>query len=225
MNTARTPSSRRPSLNLLLVADHVFETTSSETRYTGRIFALRTDSVRMPGGNIATREVVEHYGAVGVVAMDDDGNIPMVYQYRHPFRRRLWELPAGLLDVDGEAPHLTAARELREEAGLQAQTWQVLIDLNSAPGFSDESVRVYLATGLTKVDQPEAHDEEADMILQWYPIAEAVRRVFAGEIVNSLAVSGILAAYVVGKGFGQSRPLDAPWTDRPTAFASRQAAR
>jgi 8-oxo-dGTP pyrophosphatase MutT (NUDIX family) len=225
MNTARTPSNRRPSLNLLLVANHVFETTSSETRYTGRIFALRTDSVRMPGGNIATREVVEHYGAVGVVAMDDDGNIPMVYQYRHPFRRRLWELPAGLLDVDGEAPHLTAARELREEAGLQAQTWQVLIDLNSAPGFSDESVRVYLATGLTKVDQPEAHDEEADMILQWYPIADAARRVFAGEIVNSLAVSGILAAYAVGKGFGEPRPLDAPWTDRPTAFASRQAGR
>lgn len=225
MNTARVPSSRCPSLSRLLVADHVFETTSSETRYAGRIFALRIDGVRMPGGNIATREVVEHYGAVGVVAMDDDGNIPMVYQYRHPFRRRLWELPAGLLDVDGEAPHLTAARELREEAGLQAQTWQVLIDLNSAPGFSDESVRVYLATGLTKVEQPEAHDEEADMIVQWYPIAEAARRVFAGEIVNSLAVSGILAAYAVTKGLGEPRPLDAPWTDRPTAFASRQAGR
>ena len=87
----------------------------------------------------------------------------MVYQYRHPFGRRLWELPAGLLDVDGEAPHLSAARELREEAGLQAETWQVLVDLDSAPGFSDESVRVYLATGLTEVDRPEAHDEEADM--------------------------------------------------------------
>jgi 8-oxo-dGTP pyrophosphatase MutT (NUDIX family) len=216
MNIATAPSSRWPSPNLPLVGEHVFETMSSETRYTGRIFALRTDHVRMPGGNIAIREVVEHYGAVAVVAMDDDGN---------PFGRRLWELPAGLLDVDGEAPHLTAARELREEAGLQAQTWQVLVDLNSTPGFSDESVRVYLATRLTQVDQPEAHDEEADMTLQWFPIAEAARRAIAGEIVNSIATSGILAAYAIRKGFGQPRQVDAPWIDRPTAFTARQAGR
>jgi ADP-ribose pyrophosphatase len=207
------------------VTEHVFETTASETRYTGKIFALRTDHVRMPGGNIAIREVVENYGAVAVVAMDDDGNIAMVYQYRHPFGRRLWELPAGLLDVAGEAPHLTAARELREEAGLQAQTWQVLVDLNTAPGFSDESLRVYLATGLTHVDKPEAHDEEADMIVQWFPIAEAARQVFAGEVVNSIAVSGILAAYAIRNGFGQPRSVDVPWIDKPTAFAARQAAR
>lgn len=225
MNVATAPRSRCPSPRLLIVAEHVFETTLSETRYTGKIFALRSDKVRMPGGNIATREVVEHYGAVAIVAMDDHGNIPMIYQYRHPFGRRLWELPAGLLDVDGEPPHLTAARELREEAGLQAQTWQVLIDMDSTPGFSDESVRVYLATGLTQVDRPEAHDEEADMTLKWYPIAEVARRVFAGEIVNSIAVSGILAAHAIRNGFGQPRPVDAPWIDRPTAFTARQAGR
>ncbi|MGA7131460.1 MAG: NUDIX hydrolase [Mycobacterium sp.] len=204
------------------MAEHVFETTSSETLHTGKIFALRIDQVRMPGGKIVTREVVEHYGAVAIVAMDDDGRIPMVYQYRHPFGRRLWELPAGLLDVNGEAPHLTAARELREEAGLQAQTWQVLVDLDSTPGFSDESVRVYLATGLTQVGRPEAHDEEADMTVQWYPIAEAVQRVFSGEIVNSLAVGGILAAYAVNTGIAEPLPVDTPWIDRPTAFAARQ---
>ena len=207
------------------MAEHVFETTSSETLNTGKIFALRTDHVRMPGGEIATRAVVEHYGAVAVVAMDDDGNIPLVYQYRHPFGRRLWELPAGLLDVEGEAPHLTAARELREEAGLEAERWRVLVDLDTSPGFSDESVRVYLATGLTQVERPEAHHEEADMTLRWYPIAEAVRGVFAGEILNSLAVSGILAAYAVTKGLAEPRPVDAPWTDRPTAFMARQAGR
>ena len=84
----------------------------------------------MPGGKIVTREIVEHFGAVAIVAMDDEGRIPMVYQYRHPFGRRLWEFPAGLLDVNGEAPHLTAARELREEAGLQAQLggcWSIWI--------------------------------------------------------------------------------------------------
>jgi ADP-ribose pyrophosphatase len=207
------------------VAEHNFETTSSETLHTGKIFALRKDQVRMPGGKLVTREVVEHYGAVAVVAMDDEGRLPMVYQYRHPFGRRLWELPAGLLDVNGEAAHLTAARELREEAGLEARTWQVLVDLDSTPGFSDESVRVYLATGLTQVERPAAHDEEADMILQWYPIADAVRRVFSGEIVNSLAVAGILAAHAVREGVAKPRPVDTPWVDRSTAFAARQAAR
>ncbi len=216
-------TSRCPSPNLLPVAEHTFETTSSETLHTGKIFALRKDQVRMPGGKLVTREVVEHFGAVGVVAIDDDGRIPMVYQYRHPFGRRLWELPAGLLDVNGEAAHLTAARELREEAGLQANTWQVLVDLDSTPGFSDESVRVYLATGLTQVDRPEAHDEEADMTLQWYPMAEAVRLVFSGEIVNSIAVAGILAANAVREGVAQPRPVDAPWVDKSTAFAARQA--
>jgi ADP-ribose pyrophosphatase len=147
----------------------------------------------------------------------------MVYQYRHALGRRLWELPAGLLDVGGEAPHMTAARELREEAGLQAQTWQVLVDLDSTPGFSDESVRVFLATGLTDVDRPEAHDEEADLTVSWYPIAEAVQRIFSGEIVNSPAVAGILAAYAVHEGIAEPRPVDAPWIDRPTAFSARKA--
>ncbi|MBV9350083.1 MAG: NUDIX hydrolase [Mycobacterium sp.] len=207
------------------MAEHVFETISSETLHSGKIFALRKDQVRMPGGKIVNREVVEHYGAVAVLAMDDDARIPMVYQYRHPIGRRLWELPAGLLDVDSEAPHLTAARELREEAGLDARDWRVLVDLDSTPGFSDESVRVYLATGLTDVSRPEAHDEEADMTLQWLPLAEAVRQVFSGDIVDSLAVAGILAAHAVKQGVAQPRPVDAPWIDKPTAFAARQADR
>jgi ADP-ribose pyrophosphatase len=207
------------------VGEHVFETISSETLHVGKIFALRADQVRMPNGKIATREVIENFGAVAIVAMDDDGRIPMVYQYRHPFGRRLWELPAGLLDVDGEAPHLSAARELREEVGLQAETWQLLVDLDSAPGFSDESVRVYLATGLTEVDRPESHDEEADMTVQWYSLTEAVQRVFSGEIVNSLAVAGVLAAYAVSEGIAEPRPVDAPWTDRSTAFRARKAVR
>ncbi|KUI41974.1 ADP-ribose pyrophosphatase [Mycobacterium sp. IS-1590] len=203
------------------MADHDFETVSSETLYVGKIFALRADEVRMPGGHTARREVVEHYGAVAVLAMDDDRNIAMVYQYRHPLGRRLWELPAGLLDLGGEPPHITAARELEEEAGLTATEWRVLVDLDSAPGFSDESVRVYLATGLTDVGRPEAHDEEADLTLRWYALDEAVRMVFAGEIVNSIAVSGVLAAHAVTDP-AALRNVDAAWTDRPTAFGRRQ---
>ena len=206
------------------MAEHTFETIASETVYTGKIFALRADEVLMPGGNIARREVVEHYGAVGIVALDDDDSIALVYQYRHPLGRRLWELPAGLLDIGGEPPHLTAARELEEEVGLAAREWQVLVDLDSTPGFSDESVRVYLATGLTEIGRPEAHDEEADMTAHRYPLAEAVRMVFSGEIVNSLAVAGILAAYAVRQGLAETRPVDAQWVDKPTRFAARRAA-
>jgi 8-oxo-dGDP phosphatase len=205
------------------VAEHVFEATSSELLYSGKIFALRRDQIRMPGGKVVARDIVENFGAVGIVAMDDDGRIPMVYQYRHPVGRRLWELPAGLLDVHGEAPDLAAARELREEVGLEAKTWQVLLDLDPTPGFSDESIRVFLATGLTEVGRPEAHDEEADMTIQWYPLAEAVQRVFSGEIVNSLAVAGVLAAHAVGEGIAEPRPVDVAWTDRSTAFSARQA--
>jgi ADP-ribose pyrophosphatase len=204
------------------VADHAFETLSSETLFTGKIFALRTDEVVMPGGNVVRREVVEHYGAVAVVAMDDDANVVLVYQYRHPIGRRLWELPAGLLDVDGEPPHLTAARELVEEVGFTARDWSVLVDADSTPGFSDESVRVYLATGLTEVGRPPASDEEADMTLRWFPLAEAVQMVFRGEIVNALAVAGVLAAHAVHTGAASTRPVDAPWTDRPSRFASRR---
>ncbi len=177
----------------------------------------------MPGGNTARREVVEHYGAVAILAMDDDDRIVMVYQYRHPVGRRLWELPAGLLDMGDEPPHLTAARELKEEAGLSAQNWRVLVDLVSAPGFSDEGVRVYLATGLSDVGRPDAHDEEADLVVQWFPLDEAVRMTLSGEIVNTIAVSGILAAQVVRQDTDSLRPVDAEWVDRPRAFTRRKA--
>jgi ADP-ribose pyrophosphatase len=206
------------------VADHDFETLHSETVYVGNIFALRADEVRMPGGSTARREVVEHYGAVAIVALDDDRNVVMIYQYRHPLGRRLWELPAGLLDMGGEPPHLTAARELAEEAGLAADHWRVLVDLDSTPGFTDESVRVYLATGLREVGRPEAHDEEADLRVERVPLADAVARVFTGEIVNSTTVAGILAANAVAD-VDTLRSVDAPWTDRPTAFARRKAHR
>jgi 8-oxo-dGDP phosphatase len=205
------------------VADaHDFETVSSETIYEGKILALRADEVRMPGGGTARREVVEHYGAVGIVALDDERNVVLVHQYRHPVRRRLWELPAGLLDMGDEAPRLSAARELQEEAGLAAATWHVLIDLVSAPGFSDESVRVFLAEGLSDVDRPEAHDEEADLEVKRVPLAEAVRMVLGGEIVNSLAVAGIMAAATVTDA-QTLRAVDAPWPDRPSAFRARRA--
>jgi 8-oxo-dGDP phosphatase len=205
------------------VADHDFTTVASETIYVGNIFALRADEVSMPNGRIARREVVEHYGAVAIVAMDESNNVALIYQYRHPVGRRLWELPAGLLDIGGEAPHLSAARELEEEAGLKARDWGLLVDVVSAAGFSDECVRVFLATGLTDVGRPEAHDEEADLTLKWFPLVDAVEMVLSGEIVNSLAVAGILAARTIDRDVQALRPIDAPWPDKPTRFAARRA--
>ena len=205
------------------MADHDFETVSSETVYRGNILALRTDQVRMPGGNVAKREVVEHYGAVAIAAVDDDGRVALVYQYRHPIGRRLWELPAGLLDEPGEDPVAAAARELHEETGFTAERWSVLVDLVSSPGFSDEALRVYLAQGLTEVGRPEADDEEADMTVDWVGIQDAAQRVLAGDIVNSTAAVGIMAAYAVIVDGKPTRPVDAPWSDRPKAFAARKA--
>lgn len=203
--------------------DHEFATVDSETLYVGKIFALRADDVSMPGGRTARREVVEHYGAVGIVAMDESNNIALIYQYRHPVGRRLWELPAGLLDIAGEPPALSAARELEEEAGLKARDWGVLVDILSAPGFSDECVRIYLATGITDIGRPEAHDEEADLTLKWFPLTDAVDMVLRGEIINSVAVAGILAARTIDRDVQALRPVDAPWPDKPTRFAARLA--
>lgn len=200
---------------------HEFSIADSETVYVGNILALRADVVRMPGGGTARREVVEHFGAVAVVALDDEGRIVLIHQYRHPFGRRLWELPAGLLDFGGEEPHVSAARELVEEVGLAAESWRTLVDLDSAPGFCDESVRVFLAAGLTEVERPEAHDEEADLTVRRFALSDAVAKVYSGEICNSISVAGILAAHAMPHP-DSLRPVDAPWTDRPQALARRK---
>jgi 8-oxo-dGTP pyrophosphatase MutT (NUDIX family) len=122
--------------------------------------------------------------------------------------------------MGGEPPQATAARELQEEAGLAAAQWRVLVDVVTSAGFSDESVRVFLATGITEIDRPQAHDEEADLMVERVPVSEAVRMVLSGEIVNSIAVAGILAVHALD---GETlRPVDAVWTDRPGAFARRK---
>jgi ADP-ribose pyrophosphatase len=203
---------------------HDFPVRSSKDIYVGKVMALRSDEVVMPGGRVAVREVVEHPGAVAIAALDPDDRLMMIHQYRHPVHRRLWELPAGLLDVQDEDPVEAAKRELAEEAGLAATDWSVLLDVVPSPGFSDESVRVYLARGLTDIGRPEVgDDEEADMATRWVTLSVAVRMVLAGTIVNGVTVAAVLAANTVA-GAGQAgRPLDAPWQDRPTRFARRKA--
>lgn len=203
--------------------EHDFPVRSATDIYSGRVMALRSDRVVMPGGRVATREILEHPGAVAVVAVDDHGRVRLLHQYRHAVRRRLWELPAGLLDIAGEDPAVTAGRELTEEAGLSASDWSVLLDVVPSPGFSDESVRIYLARDLTEQPRPDlGDDEEADIALRWVALDDAVAMVFAGEIVNAVSCAGLLAARSVLAGEYAPRPSDAEWVDRPERFARRR---
>lgn len=202
---------------------HEFMTLSSELLLDAPIIAVRRDEVAMPDDHVAYREVVEHLGAVAVVALNESNQIAMVNQYRHSVGRRLWELPAGLLDVAGEDELSGAKRELMEEAGLAASSWSVLTDLVTSPGFCEETARVYLAQNLSEVERPEAiGDEEADMDFAWVGVDDAVAKIFAGEISNSIAVSGILAAAQVISGKAEPRSVDEPFELRPTSIAARR---
>jgi ADP-ribose pyrophosphatase len=198
-----------------------YEVVSSRTAYSsGRVFSVLVDDVRLPSGEVVTRDLVEHPGAVGVVALNDAGEVLLLQQYRHPVRRLLWEPPAGLLDIAGEAPLLAAQRELLEEAHVVARRWHVLVDLFTTPGMSGEALRVYLAREVSQAegDRWEGHGEERDMPAQWVPLEQAVDAVLAGRLHNPVAVSGLLAvAAAQTRGFEGLRPGEAPWPERPTS--------
>lgn len=203
---------------------HAFRTVDSRLIYNGAIVALRLDQVEMPDGRIVEREVVEHHGAVAVVAVDDDGQVVLIRQYRHPLGERLLELPAGLIDIAGEDPLAAAQRELAEETGLAAREWSVLVDVALSPGFTDEALRVYLARGLTDTGRPDPEHEEADLELVRMPLGAAVRAALAGEIVNATAVAGLLALSAADAADLPLRAADAPWPGLPGALLRRQAA-
>lgn len=193
---------------------HDYEVLSTEVAFQGRIIDVHTDEVTMPGGTTSQRDVVVHPGAVAVVALGKQG-VLLVNQYRHPVRRRLDELPAGLLDKDGESALVAAKRELAEEAGLAATDWDVLVDLLSSAGMTDEAVRIYLARGLSEVDRDVQEHEEAEMTSDRVPLDDLVRGVLTGEYENSLLVVGVLAADSARRsGYTGLRPADAPWPAR-----------
>jgi 8-oxo-dGTP pyrophosphatase MutT (NUDIX family) len=196
-----------------------YEVLGSQRPFTGRVISLRSDQVRMSDGSISAREVVEHPGAVAILALDDADNVVLVRQYRHPIGEYVVELPAGLLDVAGEPALLAAQRELFEEASLTARRWDLLVDLLPSPGMSTEAVRVYLARELAEVplaDRFHPEHEELTMTVSRLPLDEAVRLIFAGELTNAAAVAGILAAKVAhSHAWRDIRAANSPWRARP----------
>jgi 8-oxo-dGTP pyrophosphatase MutT (NUDIX family) len=194
---------------------------STEKVYQGRIWDVVSDTFQLSeSGDALTRDYIDHPGAVAVLPMNAEGQILLLKQYRHPVGMDLWEVPAGLLDVEGEDFVVGAARELAEEADLAAGTWNVLADVFNSPGSSSEAIRIYLARDLTEIPHHERHertDEEAEIEFHWISLDDAVASVLAGRLHNPSAVVGILAAAAARAGnYQELRPADAPWPAHPS---------
>lgn len=183
--------------------------------YRGMVWNIRSEQVDLGDAGVVRREFMEHTGAVAILVLNDDEEVLLLRQYRHPVRSYLWELPAGLLDVP-EEPWLEAAkRELAEEADLRATRWDTLVDFYTSPGGSDEFIRVFLARDLQVIPEAERHvreAEEAAMVPVWLPLQEAVDLALAGELHNPSTVLGLLAAHSSRlTGWRTLRPVSAPF--------------
>ncbi|MEN0086312.1 MAG: NUDIX hydrolase [Leifsonia sp.] len=192
------------------------EIVSTETAFEGRIWNVRRDVFRYNGEEI-TREYVDHTGAVAILAMDDDGRVLLIRQYRHPVRHRDWEIPAGLLDQDGEDPLAAAKRELGEEADLEADEWNVLTDVFTSPGGNDESIRIYLARGIRPTGSAfDREAEEADIELRWTPLDEAVDAVLQRRVHNAPLIIALLTARTAReRGWSTLGAANEPWPSHP----------
>ena len=184
----------------------------TEEHYRNWLVSVRTDKVVMPDSQQAERTVITHIGAVGILALDEQDRVLMIRQYRHPVARELWEIPAGLRDVAGEALADTARRELLEETGHVAREWHVLLDSYSSPGIITERMRIFLARGLEAAESGyQRRGEEKFLRTAWVPLAEAAEAALAGKLHNGSTVQGVLAAYIASStGFSGLRPAAAP---------------
>ncbi|KJS59046.1 NUDIX hydrolase [Streptomyces rubellomurinus] len=197
-----------------------WEVRDSRTPFQGKVTGVRSEEVRMPDGSWARRDYQTHPGSVSVLALDEQQRVLVLRQYRHPVRQRLWELPAGLLDVPGENPWHAAQRELYEEAHCKADTWRILADYYTSPGGTDEALRMFLATDLSAAEgeRYEAEGEELQIELAWVPVPELIRLIHAGRLHNPTLITGTLAVHAAltsPAGLDGLRPADAPWPARP----------
>lgn len=174
---------------------HAVEVLDSDVAFAGVVWDIRRERFAYGDGTL-TREFLEHPGAVAVLAVDDDDRVLCIQQYRHPLQMRNWEIPAGLLDLEGEPPLEAAQRELAEEVDLVAADWQPLITMHTSPGGSDEVIHVFRATGLTAAPEVFSRDsEEADIIVRWVALDTAVDAVLAGRVHNAIFQAAVLAEH------------------------------
>ncbi|GGE91270.1 NUDIX domain-containing protein [Mycetocola zhadangensis] len=192
------------------------EVRSSELVFDGMVWGVRRDVFDYRGEDI-TREYMDHTGAVAVFAMDENDQVLLIQQYRHPVRSREWEIPAGLLDIEGEDPLVAAKRELAEEVDLEARDWDVLAEFATSPGGSDEVIRIYLARGLTATSEPfEREAEEADIVTRWAPLDELVTAVLERRIQNpSLCIAVLAASAAEQRNWDTLGDANEPWTRHP----------
>jgi ADP-ribose pyrophosphatase len=166
----------------------------SEVVFEGKIWDIKSESFEYNGGTLV-REFVAHPGAVAVVALNEANQVLLINQYRHPVREFLWEIPAGLLDLPGESKVEAAKRELLEETGFIADSWQELIEFHTTPGGNNETIAIFLARDLRHQGHDlELEGEETDMQVAWVPLAEALSSVLASEMRSPSAAVGIMAA-------------------------------
>ena len=164
------------------------------TVFEGKVFDVNRETVGFGGGTMV-REYTAHHGAVAVLAIDDDDRVLLINQYRQPVRTRLWEIPAGLLDVEGEDPLDAAKRELAEETDLVADDWSEPLAFFTSPGQSDEQVTLYEARGLHSAPAPHHRtDEEAEIVVRWVSLDEALDAAFSGRIGNAILLIALLRA-------------------------------
>lgn len=196
--------------------------TASEMIAAGHVWDIRRDRFEF-GDTELVRDYMDHPGAVGIVALDDEDRILMFRQYRHAIAHRDWEIPAGLMDIPGESGLLTAHRELAEEADLQADHWALLLDLFMTPGGSSEVVRVFLARGFSSIEHDFVRDgEEGELVPEWIPLADAVTAALDGRIANTITVSSVLAAAASkSAGWATLRDPHAPWSAREIVRGER----
>jgi 8-oxo-dGDP phosphatase len=169
-----------------------FRIAGERRAWTGRRIEVAVVEVAGPGDGRHEREIVHHPGAVAMAPLHDDGTITLVRQYRAALDAEVWEIPAGLRDVEGEPPEETAQRELAEEVGLRADRLEHLVTFHNSPGFSDEAVVIYAATGLSEVPDDRQGAEEQHMLVARMPLAEAVAMVDDGRITDAKTVIALL---------------------------------
>ncbi len=165
-----------------------------EVVYRGRVIDLIVDQIEYPSGSKGIREVARHPGGAVAVPLFDDGRVMLISQFRYPLDARILELPAGKLD-ENEDPLDCARRELEEETGWKAELWDNLGSIYSTPGFCDEELHLFLATGLSALADGHRRSEgEDDMELRILPMEEALSMIERGEIKDAKTVCGLLRA-------------------------------